>query len=138
MRRIGHLAGRVLRAELDGMRALAQRRDPFRTASQQAPVVSDADGVNGIEMRAGLGVEIDEAALAVGARHHGGDAHVEVSVGLRLRVHSGVTVDEAGDEEFSRAIDDARALGCLDCAGKADFGDVAFPDYHNGIGNVVG
>ena len=70
--------------------------------------------VNGVEVRAGLGAEIDEAALAVGAGHHRGDAHVEVGVGLRLRVHAGIAVDKAGDEEFSRAVDDARALGNVD------------------------
>ena len=60
---------------------------------------------------AGVGVEVDGAAAAVGAGDHGGDAHVEIGVGLALAVHAGKAVDQAGDEEFARAVDDARALG---------------------------
>ncbi len=115
---VGHLAGGVLRAELDGMRALAQLRDPLGMTGQQAPVVGDADGVNGVDVRAGLGVGVDEAALVVGAGDDGGDAHVKIGVGLGLGVHSGVAVDEAGDEEFSGAVDDARALWDWDLAGQ--------------------
>ena len=106
--------------------------------AKQAPVVGDADGVDGVDVRAGLGVGIDEAALIVGAGDHGGDAHVEVGVGLGLRVHAGIAVDEAGNEKFSGAIDDARAFGDWHFAGQADRGDFAFADDDNGIGNVAG
>ena len=51
------------RAELGGMRALAQLGDPLGMAREQAPVVGDADGVDEINVRAGLGAGIDEAAL---------------------------------------------------------------------------
>ena len=137
MRGVGHLAGCVFGAELGGMRALAQLGDPLRTAGQQAPVVGDADRVDGVDVRAGLGVEIDEAALVVGAGNDSGDAHVKVGVGLGLGVHAGIAVDEAGDEEFSRAVDDAGALGDGDGAGQADVGNAAVADDDDGIGNVA-
>jgi len=63
MRGVDHLACGVLRAELDGMRALTQLGDPFGMAGQQAPVVADANGVDGVKVRAGLGACIDEAVL---------------------------------------------------------------------------
>ncbi len=138
LRGVDHLTRRILRAQLGGMRPLAQLRDPLGLARQQAPVVGDADGVDGVDVRAGLGAGIDEAALIVGAGDHGGDAHVEVGVGLGLRVQARKAVDEAGNEKFSGAIDDARAFGDWHFAGQADLGDFAFADDDNGIGNVVG
>ena len=138
VRGVDHLPRRILRAQLGGMRALAQLGDPLGLARQQAPVVGDADGVDGVNMRAGLGGGIDKAALIVGAGDHGGDAHVEVGVGLGLRVQAGEAVDETGNEKFSGAIDNARAFGDGHFAGQADRSDFAFADDDNGIGNVAG
>ena len=119
------------------MRALAQLGDPLGMAGQQAPVVGDADGVDGVDVRAGLSAGVDEAALGVGAGDDGGDAHVKVGIGLRLRVHAGIAVDEAGDEEFSGAVDDARVFWDGHFAGQADFGDAAVADDDDGVGNVA-
>ncbi len=88
-------------------------------------------------MRAGLGVEIDEAALAVGAGDDRGDAHIEIGVGLRLGVHAGKAVDEAGDEEFSGAVNDARAFGNCDLSAGADIGDVPLADDDDGVGKIA-
>ena len=63
VRGVDHLARGILRAELDGMRAFAELRDPLGMACEQAPVVGDADGIDGINVRAGLGAGIDKAAL---------------------------------------------------------------------------
>jgi hypothetical protein len=76
-------------------------------------------------VRAGLGAGIDEAAFRVGAGDDGGDAHVEVGVGLGLGVHAGKAVDETGDEEFAGAVDDAGVFGNGDLVRQADVGDAA-------------
>ena len=133
---VDHLAGGVLGAESAG-RALAELRDPFGMAGEEAPVVGDADGVDGVDVRAGMGARVDEAVLEVGAGDHGGDAHVEVGVGLRLGVHAGIAVDQAGDEELAGAVDNARALGDGNFAGEADLGDAAVANDDDGVGNIV-
>ncbi len=67
VRGVVDLAGGVFRAELDGMRAFTEFRGPVAVAHQQAPVVGGADGVEQIEVRAGVGVEVDVAAAVVAA-----------------------------------------------------------------------
>jgi hypothetical protein len=106
---------------------------PARLQSSVTPIV-----VDGIDVRAGLGAGIDEAALIVGAGDDGGDAHVEVGVGLGLGVHAGIAVDETGDEEFAGAVDDAGVFGNGNLVRQADVGDAAFADDDNGAGNVAG
>ena len=70
-----------------------------------------ADGVEQINVRAGIGAEVDVTAASVGAGHHRGDAHVEIGIGLGLAVHPGEAVDQAGNDELAGAVDDVRALG---------------------------
>ena len=62
-----------------------------------------------------------------------GDAHIEVGVGLPLRVHPGKAVHQAGEDVFSFAVDDARALWDGDHSDEADFNDAALVHHHDGI-----
>ena len=59
----------------------------------------------------GLAADVEMAAACVGAGNDSGDTHVEEGVGLALRVHTGEAIDEAGDQVFPGAVDDARAFG---------------------------
>ena len=77
------------------------------------------------------------AAACIGAGDHGGDAHIKEGVGLALRVHAGKAIDQAGDEEFSSAIDDARIFRDGDVGAGADGGDAAAIDNDNRIGQIV-
>ena len=134
---IDHLPRGVLRVELDGMRALAQLRDPLGTASQKAPVVGDSNGVDGIDVRGGLSAGIDKAVLRVSAGNDGGHAHVEVGVCLGLGVHTCIAVDESGDEEFAGAVDDSGVFGNGNLVGQANVSDAAVADDDNGARDVA-
>ena len=127
------LVGRVFRTEFDGMRAFTEFRGPVAVAHQQAPVVGRADRVEQIEVRAGIGVEVDVTAAVVAAGNDGGDAHVEIGVGLPLAVHAGKAVDQAGDEKLARAVDDLRALGHWNDEARADIGDAAILNNDDGV-----
>ena len=84
-----------------------------------------------------MGGKIDEPALRSRCGDHGSDAHVEVGVGLGLGVHAGEAVNEAGNDEFSRAVDDLRAFGNGDSAGRANVGDAALVHDHDGVLEVA-
>ena len=99
--RIVELLAGVLWAKLNDTRALPEPGSPGRIVGEQAPVVGGADGINSIEMGTGIGRVVGYAVAKVAARDHGGDAHVEVGVGLGLGVHAGEAVDKSWDDEFT-------------------------------------
>ena len=105
---------------------------------QQAPVVGGADCVHQIQMWAGVGGQIDEAVFVVAARHHRGDAHIEIGVGLALAVHARIAVDQAGDKELAGAIDDLRALGDRHLETGADLDDAPVLHDNDGVLQVIG
>ena len=111
VRGVFELARGVVGAELDRMRAFAELRRPAGLADQQAPVIGGADGVEEIDVRPWVGVDVDVAAALVGAGNDSGDAHVEEGVGLALRVDAGKAINEAGEEVFPCAVEDARLGG---------------------------
>ncbi len=127
------LVGGVFRAELDGVRAFTEFRGPVAVTHQQAPVVCGADRVEQIEVRAGVGGEVDVTAAVVAAGDHGGHAHVEVRIGLALAVHPGKSIHKAGDEILSRAVDHLRALGHWNDATRTDVGDAAVLNNDDGV-----
>ena len=136
---VGELALRVLGTEFDGMAAgIVELLRPFRTTNEQVPVVGRADGVNRVQMGGRTGVEVDATPLRVSAGDDGSDAHVEIGVCLALTVHAGKAIDEAGDEEFAGAVDDAGTFGNGKCGAGADGGDAAVANVDDGVVNVFG
>src|SRR4029079_8300948 len=110
------------------MSTFAELCGPVIVPDEKAPVVGGACRVEEVEMRLGIGGEVDVAATIVTAGHDGSDAHVEVSIGLSLTVHSSEAVNEAGDEEFAGAVDDLGVWGCFDKEARSDLGDLAVFD----------
>ena len=135
--RVDHLAGCVLRSELDRMRTLAEFRNPLGLPGQKAPVVGDADRVNGIDVWAGLRAGIDEAAFRVGTGDDGRYAHVEIGVGLCLGIHAGKAVNQPGDKKFARAVNDDGVFGNGNLVRQADIGDASGADDDNSAGKVA-
>src|ERR1035437_3754100 len=80
-------------------------------ADEQAPVIGGADRIKQIQMRAGIGAEIDVTATVVSAGDHRGNTHVEVGIGLSLAVHAGKAIYKARDDEFPSAVNDSGAFG---------------------------
>src|ERR1017187_6014141 len=87
-------------------------------------------------MGAGMGRKIDISPAVVAARNNRSHTHIEVGVGLSLRVHSGKAVHQPWKDELSSAVDHFRALGDGNCAARADIGNAPVAHNHNRIGEV--
>src|ERR1700744_6377493 len=135
--RICELVEGVLRAQLGGTSAFVELLFPRGLSGEKAPVVSNADGVEQINMWRGKCMEINVPAAIVGACDDGGDAHVEIRVGFTLASHAGEAINKAGNDIFSGAVDDMRAFGDGNCAARAYIGDLAIADDDDGIMHIV-
>ena len=71
------------------------------------------------------------------ADHDGGHAQVQIGIGLPLGVDACKAIHQAGDDEFSGAIDDPRALGNGHRPRWADIGDLAVAHNHDRILQVA-
>jgi hypothetical protein len=131
------LANGILWIQFDWMCAFAEFESPFGVLGEEAPVVSGSNGIDQVKMRTGIGGEIDGTVVVVVAGDDGGDAHIEIGVGLSLGVHAGKAVDEAGNEEFASAVHNASAFGDGYRSAGAYVSDAAVTDDDNGARDVA-
>src|SRR5258708_3558980 len=80
--------------------------------------------------------EIDVAAAAVGARYYGCDAHVEIGVGFSLAAHPGETINQARNNVFSGAVDDASAFRNRERGAGSYIGNAPVLHDDDGVGLV--
>ncbi len=72
-----------------------------------------------------MGGCIDDPVLVVAPYHHRGHAHIEIGIGLALRVHSRIAVHQAGNQIFPRAVDHPRAFGDQYCSAVTHLDDAS-------------